>query len=109
MIINTWAIGRDSKYYKEPENFIPERFLKSHLDYKGNDFEYIPFGAGRRSCPGISFGMINVEYPLAMLLYYFDWKLPHGIKREDIDMSEGSGVTMGRKSNTWLVPVSYQP
>lgn len=111
MIMNAWAIGRDSKIWNQPDKFIPERFLElhSHIDYKGSDFEFIPFGGGRRICPGISFGVANVELPLAMLLYYFDWKHPNGIKSDDMDMSEEFGITVRRKNHNWLVPVPYQP
>ncbi|KAL5737418.1 hypothetical protein ACOSP7_030179 [Xanthoceras sorbifolium] len=108
VIVNAWAIGRDPKYWSEPNKFIPERFIGSSIDYKGNNFEYIPFGAGRRICPGISFGMANIEFPLAMLLYNFDWKRPDEIKHEDIDMTEEFGATVRRKNDLWMIPSSYQ-
>ncbi|GLT26368.1 hypothetical protein SLA2020_014400 [Shorea laevis] len=107
VIINAWAIARDPEYWSEAERFVPERFLDSSLDFRGTDLEFIPFGAGRRVCPGISFAVPNIELPLAKLLYHFDWKLPNGMKGEDLDMSEASGLTVRRKDDLILVPTNY--
>ncbi|KAF5781169.1 putative premnaspirodiene oxygenase [Helianthus annuus] len=110
VVVNVWAIGRDPKYWKEPESFNPERFIDSLLDYRGLDFEYIPFGAGRRICPGISFGLANLELPLASLLYHFDWKLANeSMKNQDLDMTESFGATVKRKSVLKLVPSVVHP
>ena len=109
VLINAWALGRDPKYWSEAERFYPERFIDSSIDYKGSHFEYIPFGAGRRMCPGISFGLLNVELTLAVLLFHFDWKLPNGVKTEDFDMTEKFGVTVGRKNDICLIPVTIPP
>ncbi|KAH6778591.1 hypothetical protein C2S51_009903 [Perilla frutescens var. frutescens] len=109
VIVNAWAINRDPEYWENPDCFRPERFLDSSVDYKGNNFEYIPFGAGRRICPGMRFGIANVELPLAMFLYHFDWKLGDGIKYEEMDMTERFGITARRKKDLCLVPLIKRP
>nr|QZX44674.1 (-)-limonene 3-hydroxylase 1 [Mentha longifolia] len=109
IMINVWSMGRNPLYWEKPETFWPERFDQVSRDFMGNDFEFIPFGAGRRICPGLNFGLANVEVPLAQLLYHFDWKLAEGMNPSDMDMSEAEGLTGIRKNNLLLVPTPYHP
>ncbi|KAK8318593.1 hypothetical protein V6Z11_A13G181100 [Gossypium hirsutum] len=107
VIINAWAIGRDPKHWSEAETFYPKRFLYSSSDFKGTGLEYIPFGAGRRICPGILFALSNIELPLAKLLYHFDWELPNRARHEDLDMTEAFSVTVSRKDDLILIPTNH--
>ncbi|KAJ6990704.1 cytochrome P450 71D9-like [Populus alba x Populus x berolinensis] len=109
VIINAWAIGRDSNDWTEAEKFYPERFQDSSVDYKGTNFEFIPFGAGKRMCPGMLFGIGNAELLLARLLYHFDWKLSNGAALEDLDMNEAFGGTVTKKHYLDLIPIPYGP
>ncbi|KAJ0969464.1 hypothetical protein J5N97_022341 [Dioscorea zingiberensis] len=109
VMINAWAMARDPKYWENPESFSPERFENNTMDFKGTNYAFIPFGAGRRMCPGISFGVANMEIALAQLLYYFNWKLPDGIKAEELDMNENVGVTASRKEDLYLIATPYAP
>ncbi|CAN4090827.1 unnamed protein product [Withania somnifera] len=105
--VNYWAIARDPENWENPEEFLPERFLKNSINFKGQDFELIPFGAGRRSCPGIALGVATVELILSNLLYTFDWELPYGMKIEDIDTDILRGIAMHKKNDLCLVPKNY--
>jgi len=105
--VNVWAIGRDPNTWKYPEEFLPERFIDSNIDTKGQNFELLPFGGGRRMCPAMYMGTTMVEFGLANLLYHFDWKLPEGMKVEDMDMEEAPGLTVNKKNDLLLVPVKY--
>ncbi|KAL3825580.1 hypothetical protein ACJIZ3_021609 [Penstemon smallii] len=105
--VNAWAIARDPEYWESPNEFVPERFLNTSVDVIGQDFQVIPFGAGRRGCPGISLGLVTVELALANLLYSFDWELPSSFTKEDIDMEVLPGITMHKKNALCLVPKTY--
>ncbi|XP_014504285.1 premnaspirodiene oxygenase-like [Vigna radiata var. radiata] len=108
VIVNAWAIARDPDYWNDPEKFYPERFMNSEIDYKGSHHEFMPFGAGRRMCPGMSFGINIIELCLAQLLYYFNWELPYGNK-ENLEMTEALGTFSRRKTDLVVVPISYNP
>jgi cytochrome P450 len=94
VLVNVWAMGRDEAIWHEPERFIPERFLGSTLDYKGGDFELIPFGAGRRVCPGMPLATRMVHMVLATLLNQFEWRLPVEVERTGIKMDEKFGLSL---------------
>ncbi|KAG5536988.1 hypothetical protein RHGRI_024427 [Rhododendron griersonianum] len=107
VFINVWAIQRDPSLWDRPEDFLPERFANNPIDFRGNDFQFLPFGAGRRGCPGISFGVTEVEHVLANLLYWFDWKLLGGADAKDLDMSEAYGIALHKKIYLQLVPAMH--
>ncbi|KAJ9535702.1 hypothetical protein OSB04_un001147 [Centaurea solstitialis] len=104
VIVNAWAIARDSSTWTEPNEFQPERFLNNPIDYKGFHFELIPFGAGRRGCPAIQFAIIVNELVLANLVYKFDLKVAEG---EDLDMSETNGLTVHKKYPIFVTATHY--
>ncbi|CAM8928431.1 unnamed protein product [Rhodiola kirilowii] len=107
VIVNAFAIGRDPCSWTDPETFSPERFINAKVDYKGTDFEYIPFGAGRRICPGVPFAMANTELLLAQMLFHFDWELPKGKDGDELDMVEAAGFSVRRKNDLLLIPIPY--
>lgn len=92
--VNVWAMGRDEDIWPEPEKFMPERFVEMTVDFRGGDFELIPFGAGRRICPGMPLAIRMVHLVLASLLNKFKWRLPIEVERNGIDMAEKFGVTL---------------
>ncbi|PIN04896.1 Cytochrome P450 CYP2 subfamily [Handroanthus impetiginosus] len=81
MFVNVWAIHRDPAIWKHSMEFILERFLIDKEDHSGNDFSYLPFGSGRRSCAGLAMAKRIVMLSLALLVHCFDWKLPTGRKK----------------------------
>lgn len=111
VFVNLWAIGRNPKSWEEPERFVPERFMQDGcLDEKIKNFEWIPFGAGRRRCPGELLGTLLVEFAVAQLVHCFDWRLPDEMIGEELDMSEKfTGLTVPRAVELLAVPTSRLP
>ncbi|XP_052165114.1 geraniol 8-hydroxylase-like [Oryza glaberrima] len=111
IFVNVWAMGRDKDIWPEPEKFIPERFLGSKIDFKGVHFELIPFGAGRRICPGMPLANRMVHLILGSLLNQFKWNLPVEVERNGIDMSEKFGLTLAKATPlcALVTPISVKP
>ncbi|KAK2439459.1 cytochrome P450 CYP736A12 [Trifolium repens] len=105
VIVNLWAIGRDSEVWpNNTEEFYPERFVDKNLDYRGHDFQFIPFGYGRRGCPGIHLGLITVKLIVAQLVHCFSWELPSNMAPSDLDMAEKFGLSIPRAEHLLAVP-----
>ncbi|KAK9177380.1 hypothetical protein WN944_029402 [Citrus x changshan-huyou] len=102
VFVNVWAIGRDESTWDNPHSFIPERFLGSDVDFRGLNFELIPFGAGRRVCPGLPLAIRMLYLMLGSLINSFDWKL----EDENMDMEEKYGLTIQKAQPLCAIPVA---
>ncbi|KAH9320602.1 hypothetical protein KI387_015241, partial [Taxus chinensis] len=100
LMINIWAIGRDPSLWDDPLAFKPERFMGKDIDIKGRDFQMIPFGAGRRGCPGASIAMGVMELIIAQLMHCFDWRFEGDPSK--LDMSEYFHSTHRRKEGLYV-------
>ncbi|CAM8955164.1 unnamed protein product [Rhodiola kirilowii] len=106
VVVNAWAIGRDPGTWENPERFEPERFLGlSNVSFVGGNFELIPFGGGRRICPGLSLAVKMLQLMLGSLVNCFEWKLEDGQCPEDIDMDEKFGITLSKTHPLKAVPL----
>eukprot|EP01018_Ginkgo_biloba_P018951 Gb_14581 [translate_table: standard] len=106
LLVNVWAIGRDPAIWREPLEFLPDRFIETcdEMDYKGHNFDLIPFGAGRRICVGLPLANRMLHLVSASLIHSFDWCLPDGQKSDEIDMTEKLGLTLQK-----VVPLTASP
>ena len=102
--VNILAIFRDPMVFNDPLSFKPERFLDSSLDFKGTNFDYTPFGAGRRGCPGQPLATRQVPLMLASLVHSFDWFLPGSMKSTELDMNDHFAITLKKKQPLQLIP-----
>ncbi|XP_020082144.1 oryzalexin E synthase-like [Ananas comosus] len=110
VMVNVWAIGRDPEVWAEPEEFRPERFLGGReSDFRGEDFEFLPFGSGRRACPGMPLAVRMVSLVLGSILHAFDWRLPRGMRPDDVDLSDKFAVALALAVPLTAVPVLPVP
>nr|GFB87715.1 geraniol 8-hydroxylase-like [Tanacetum cinerariifolium] len=106
ILVNAWAIARDERHWENPMEFLPDRFLKKKLlDYKGQNFEFIPFGSGRRRCPGMPLAHRMVSLIVASFVYHFDWKLP--FPKEEMDMNDVFGLTLLKAKPLIATPIPF--
>ncbi|WOH03416.1 hypothetical protein DCAR_0622813 [Daucus carota subsp. sativus] len=105
IFINSWAIGRDPAVWSDNVlEFVPERFADKKIDLKGHDYELLPFGSGRRVCPGMNLGLVKVRQIVAQLVHSFDFELPNGMSASDLDMDEKFGLALPRENHLLLLP-----
>ncbi|KAI3943331.1 hypothetical protein MKW92_007392 [Papaver armeniacum] len=103
--VNNWGIGRDPNSWDDPLSFKPERFLNSAIDYRGQNFEFIPFGAGRRMCPGLPLAQQMLHMMLGSLVQSFDWVLEEGMTPETMDMSDKVRFSLRRAVPLKVIPI----
>lgn len=107
VFVNAWAIGRDPECWDEPSSFKPKRFLvpgSTTSDYKGQHFEMIPFGGGRRNCPGIPLAQRMVPLILGSLIHEFEWELEKNVTGETMDMREKMGMAVTKLEPLRAIP-----
>ncbi|KAF3442610.1 hypothetical protein FNV43_RR16526 [Rhamnella rubrinervis] len=113
LLVNAWAIGRDPNHWENPLEFKPERFVsdegsgKNQLDVRGQHFHFLPFGSGRRGCPGTSLALQIVQTTLGAMIQCFEWKVGGGDHDSAVvDMEEGPGLTLPRAHSLICLPLA---
>lgn len=104
MLVSAFALGRQTETWDEPELFKPDRFLDSEVDVRGRHFELIPFGAGRRICPGYPLAIRMIPLMLASLVQVFDWEPEGGILPADMDMEDVLGHALRKAKPLRVIP-----
>ncbi|CAN0927700.1 3,9-dihydroxypterocarpan 6A-monooxygenase [Linum grandiflorum] len=102
VLVNVYAIMRDPKSWTNPDEFDPERFMEDS-EYKGQNFRYLPYGSGRRGCPGASLAMMMMHAAVGCLVQCFDWKVKSG---EVLDLNPGPGFAAEMGSTLECYPIS---
>ncbi|XP_065857186.1 iridoid oxidase-like [Euphorbia lathyris] len=104
VFVNVSAIGRDPEVWDDPLSFKPERFIGSNIHYRGQNFELLPFGSGRRICVGYPLAHQILHLTVASLLQCFDWEIDSMSVVETMDMNERLGITVRK-----LIPLKAIP
>nr|AGA17936.1 flavone synthase II [Dahlia pinnata] len=107
LFVNNWSIGRNPKYWENPLEFKPDRFLKEgvlkpSLDIRGQNFQILPFGTGRRSCPGINMAMRQLPVVVAILIQCLEWTVND---KQVLNMDERGGLTTPRATDLVCFPL----
>lgn len=117
LFVNVWSLARNPKYWDSPLDFLPERFLRPEkggpvgpIDVKGQHFQLLPFGTGRRGCPGTSLAMQELPAMLAAMIQCFEWKVVNqsgDVMNGDgaLDMTEQPGMTAPRAHDLVCMPI----
>ncbi|CAF2055029.1 unnamed protein product [Brassica napus] len=95
MIINSYAVMRDPDSWEEPDEFQPERFMVSPSKGKEEMREqlalnYLPFGSGRRGCPGTNLGYIFIGVAVGTMVQCFEWS----VNGNNVNMEETGDLTL---------------
>ncbi|THG07040.1 licodione synthase-like [Camellia sinensis] len=118
LFVNIWSIARNPEYWESPLDFKPERFLRPEnggpvglIDVKGQHFQLLPFGTGRRGCPGSSLAMQELPAVLGGMIQCFEWKAVNqsGVKMNGdgvVDMTEQPGMTAPRAHDLVCMPIA---
>jgi len=109
VFVNAWSLGRDPDYWDHPLDFRPERFMGvdgggAVVDVKGQHFQLLPFGSGRRGCPGAPLAMQVIQLAMAAMVQCFEWRV-EGEEGGVVDMSEGVGLTLPKAKPLVCTPV----
>ncbi|CAI9301314.1 unnamed protein product [Lactuca saligna] len=105
IFVNVWALGRDPNHWENPLEFKPERIQERQLDVRGQHFQMLPFGSGRRMCPGISIALSLIQATLGAMIQCFEWKAGKDGNLITVDMEEGHGLSLARANPLVCVPI----
>ncbi|CAN1135269.1 Cytochrome P450 76A2 [Linum perenne] len=102
VLVNAWSIGRDPSQWEDPWSFKPDRFLGSKVDYRGQHYQFLPFGAGRRMCAGVPLAHRVLHLILGTLLHEFSWEAK--VDPSTFNMDDRLGITMRKSESLMVVP-----
>ncbi|TYI85140.1 hypothetical protein E1A91_D05G418600v1 [Gossypium mustelinum] len=106
VFINAWVIQRDPELWDDPLRFHPERFLETDINYRSNNFGFIPFGSGRRICVGVSLAEKMMALLLGSLVHSFEWGLSEGTKPS---LEDKFGIVLKKTESLVGIPVARLP